>query len=338
MKLFRRPQTKERRKGSRRATDAVSELVNEFQAVILFEPSGKIIHANENFLAAMGYERDEIVGKHHRIFVKPDYANTPEYEQFWERLRAGEAFSDRFVRLKKGGEEIWIQATYAASRDETGEIKRVCKVAVDVTDHVYAERVVQALKEGLTDLGNGNLTKRIDASGSNAELAHLFNSAVEQIGSMLARSQEVGSSVAEAADRLESSSMSLTRQSENQAAAVEETSAAVRGLTDTARQRAEQVAEMEGDAQRTLADRAKRPGCGRQGHSGHGPVGERTRLRSPISSLSSMISPFRPACWRSMPVLRLRVPVMPGAGLRSWRRRCERSRIAPPRARARSRR
>ena len=46
--------------------------------------------------------------------------------------------------------------------------------------------------------------------------------------------------------------MSLARQSENQAAAVEETSAAVRGLTDTARERAEQVAEMEGDAQRTL--------------------------------------------------------------------------------------
>ena len=155
MKLFGRPRTKESRKGSRRATDSVSELVNEFQAVILFDPTGKIIHANDNFLAAMGYERDEILGKHHRIFVKPDYANSPEYERFWERLRAGEAFSDRFVRLKKDGSEIWIQATYAASRNEKGEITRVCKVAADVTDHVYAERVVQALKEALTDLGNG---------------------------------------------------------------------------------------------------------------------------------------------------------------------------------------
>ena len=252
MKLFERARKKDRRIGNRRASDSVADLVNQFQAVIIFEPSGQIVQANKNFLDAMGYESDEIVGKHHSIFVDPSYASSDEYAQFWERLRGGEAFTDRFMRLRKDGESIWIQATYAPSRNPEGDITRVCKVAVDVTEHVHAERVVQSLKDGLTELGNGNLTTRVEATGTHAELAQLFNAAVDQIGGMLGRSQEVGSNVAAAADRLETSSLSLTQQSENQAAAVEETSAAVRGLTDLARQRAEQVAEMEGDAKRTL--------------------------------------------------------------------------------------
>lgn len=38
-------------------------------AVIEFNPDGTIITANDIFLKAVGYELDEIVGQHHRIFV-----------------------------------------------------------------------------------------------------------------------------------------------------------------------------------------------------------------------------------------------------------------------------
>jgi hypothetical protein len=41
------------------------------QAVIEFDLTGKILHANENFLAVLGYSLPEIVGQHHRMFVDP---------------------------------------------------------------------------------------------------------------------------------------------------------------------------------------------------------------------------------------------------------------------------
>ena len=44
------------------------------QAVIEFQLDGTILSANENFLGALGYRLDEIVGKHHRMFVDPDDA------------------------------------------------------------------------------------------------------------------------------------------------------------------------------------------------------------------------------------------------------------------------
>ncbi|RYG54031.1 PAS domain-containing protein, partial [bacterium] len=41
------------------------EAIGLSQAVIKFNPDGTIVDANENFCAAMGYTRGEIVGKHH---------------------------------------------------------------------------------------------------------------------------------------------------------------------------------------------------------------------------------------------------------------------------------
>ena len=56
------------------------------QAMIEFELDGTIITANENFLAALGYELSEIDGKHHSIFVEAAYKESPEYRQFWGDL------------------------------------------------------------------------------------------------------------------------------------------------------------------------------------------------------------------------------------------------------------
>src|ERR1700753_2318426 len=59
------------------------EAIARSQSIIEFELDGTIITANENFLHAMGYTLDEVKGKHHSMFVEPEYRNTSEYRQFW---------------------------------------------------------------------------------------------------------------------------------------------------------------------------------------------------------------------------------------------------------------
>ena len=51
---------------------------------------GTIIAANGNFLEAFGYRLDEIVGKHHGMFVDSAYRDSNEYREFWARLGRGE--------------------------------------------------------------------------------------------------------------------------------------------------------------------------------------------------------------------------------------------------------
>jgi methyl-accepting chemotaxis protein len=103
-------------------------------ATIEFDPSGKILSANANFCAAMGYALSEIVGQHHRMFVEPAYAASPEYAAFWKKLGRGEFDAREYLRLGKGGAEVWIQASYNPIRDGRGRITRIVKVASVITD------------------------------------------------------------------------------------------------------------------------------------------------------------------------------------------------------------
>tara|TARA_R110000868_G_scaffold101232_2_gene278732 strand:+ start:386 stop:2089 length:1704 start_codon:yes stop_codon:yes gene_type:complete len=104
------------------------------QAVIEFQLDGTILSANENFLGALGYRLDEIVGKHHRMFVDPDDAKSAAYKQFWSDLAAGKFQSAAYKRIAKGGREIWIQATYNPVLDKAGKPIKVIKFATDITE------------------------------------------------------------------------------------------------------------------------------------------------------------------------------------------------------------
>ena len=114
--------------------EAKLEAINHIQAIIEFSPGGEILDANANFLKAMGYERHEIVGQHHRIFVEQRYAESAAYEKFWNDLRAGRVASDQFRRFRKDGSEIWIQAAYSPLRNKAGDVVKVIKFATDISE------------------------------------------------------------------------------------------------------------------------------------------------------------------------------------------------------------
>jgi methyl-accepting chemotaxis protein len=118
-----------------RSRDAAAQLaaVSQAMAVIEFKMDGTIVTANENFCGATGYTRDEIVGKHHRIFCDPQYANSAEYKAFWAKLNRGEFDSGIYARRTSRGETIWIQATYFPINDASGKPCKVVKFASDVT-------------------------------------------------------------------------------------------------------------------------------------------------------------------------------------------------------------
>ena len=144
------------------ADAALLQMVMNTQAVIHFTPDGTILQANENFLNALEYEADEIIGKHHSLFVEDEFRDTDEYRQFWSRLASGDSFTDNFPRKTKSGGRIWIQATYAPVTDEKGNITRVVKVASDVTARTNA---VFSLARGLYHLREGDLTHRVPLAG-----------------------------------------------------------------------------------------------------------------------------------------------------------------------------
>ncbi len=108
--------------------------IDKVQAVIEFNMDGSIITANDNFLNAMGYRLDEVQGKHHSMFVEPEFKASAEYREFWEKLNRGEYESKEYKRIGKGGKEVWIRASYNPIMDLNGKPFKVVKYASDVTE------------------------------------------------------------------------------------------------------------------------------------------------------------------------------------------------------------
>lgn len=128
------------RRGQRRIAEQGARLkaIDKSQAVIEFSTDAVILAANTNFLAAVGYRAEEVIGKHHSIFVEPAYAAGEEYRNFWFRLNQGEFQSGEFKRLAKGGREIWIQDAYNPIFDATGKLTRIIKFATVITEQKIA--------------------------------------------------------------------------------------------------------------------------------------------------------------------------------------------------------
>jgi methyl-accepting chemotaxis protein len=119
--------------------------IQKSQAVIEFRMDGTITAANDNFLATFGYRLDEIVGKHHGMFVDAAYRDSNEYREFWARLNQGQYECAEYRRLGKGGKEIWIQGSYNPIADMSGKWYKVVKFATDITERKLAQRRTEEL-------------------------------------------------------------------------------------------------------------------------------------------------------------------------------------------------
>jgi methyl-accepting chemotaxis protein len=119
-------------------TDAVNrgqiEAIGRSQAVVHFTLDGNVTWANEVFLRCLGYRLDEIVGKHHRLFVEEADRESPDYAAFWTTLRTGSAVATECRRVAKHGEIRYLSATYTPILDDDGKPTMVVKFATDITE------------------------------------------------------------------------------------------------------------------------------------------------------------------------------------------------------------
>ncbi len=219
-------------------SDGVVNAILRAQAVIEFTPSGEIITANNNFLGTVGYRLSEIQGQKHRIFVDPAEAQSPEYTEFWRKLRDGEYVTGEFRRFGKNAKEVWLQASYNPIFDPDGKVFKVIKFATDVTDRV---RAVRGVATGLAALADNNIEYRItEVMGSTFEPLRLdFNRALTMLQETMKSIADNAQSVRSGADEITQASDDLSRRTEQQAASLEETAAALDQITATVRRTAE---------------------------------------------------------------------------------------------------
>ena len=232
--------------------------IADAQAMIEFDLDGTILDANDVFLQVMGYDADELIGKHHSLLVDRHFASGPRYREFWEQLTSGKAFSGEFDRRNRNGDVVWISATYHPVRNAAGEVVKVVKLARDITPNKVA---IQQFEVCLTRFASGDLSVRAEEnleSGLHV-LQRAFNETLERVETMVRSIQDLSQTIAQETSKISEGAVDLANRAEDQAATIEETTAAMEQMSSSIRANAE-AAKQVNSAAEAASDRANRGG------------------------------------------------------------------------------
>ncbi|MDY3553418.1 methyl-accepting chemotaxis protein [Gemmata sp. JC717] len=271
--------------------------VGQAQAVIEFKLDGTVVQANDNMLRAVGYTASEVVGRHHRMFVEPEYAAGAEYREFWAKLNRGEPVLGQFRRIGKGGKEVWLQAVYSPIPDATGRPCKVVKFAADVTsakemekkireDAAQLKQKVAAVMTGVTAVAGGDFTVSIPDLGTDdvGRMAASLNTAVVSVRTALEGVREVAEQLAEASGQLSSASEEISTGAQEQASSLEETASSLQEITATVKQSADNAQQA-----RQLAGGSKEA-AERGGQVVSGAVGAMSEINGSSKKIADIIT------------------------------------------------
>lgn len=114
--------------------DSVYEALLNSHALIEFSVDGQILWANQNFLDLMGYQLDELVDRPHSLFLSENELHENNYLEMWSQLLAGHIQTGEFKLLTKEKKEIWVHGSYNPVKDQHGNICKILKMLIDITE------------------------------------------------------------------------------------------------------------------------------------------------------------------------------------------------------------
>ncbi len=224
--------------------------LNRSQAVLELGLDGTVLAANENFLQAMGYLREDIKGKNQSLFVDPAEHMAADYSLLWEKLGRGEHDAGQYRRITKGGEEVWFQGSFNPILDKKGKPFKVVQYGIDITAQfreAEQKRALELAVEGeiqdvVSAFNDGNLKQRIPLDGKrdfHELLARGINQLADNMSEIVGSVQGAAAEVARSADEISQGNADLSQRTEEQASSLQQTASSMEQMTSTVRQNAD---------------------------------------------------------------------------------------------------
>lgn len=126
------------------------EAINKSNAVLEMRLDGSIISANDIFCELMQYNYEELVGRHHRMFVEEKFKNSDDYREFWTDLRNGHYRKGEVKRIAKDGSIVYLREIVYPMTDTEGRPYKIMSLAFDITESKEQQIEIQQKADELS--------------------------------------------------------------------------------------------------------------------------------------------------------------------------------------------
>jgi methyl-accepting chemotaxis protein len=122
---------------SKQARERALDLSN---MMLELTPNALILAANQNLLHALGYNLEDIIGKHHDLLEAHESTTSCSSGDLWPRLRQGTPVSNRVMLRSKDRTTLWLEASYNPVHGADGRVERIIMLAHPITERVKLEQ------------------------------------------------------------------------------------------------------------------------------------------------------------------------------------------------------
>lgn len=150
------------------------------------DPKGIITYTNDKFCEVSGYDRDELIGKTHKI-INSSYHPKSFFEELWRTIARGKVWRGEVCNRRKNGELYWVYTTIVPFLDEQNKPVQFLSIRYEITELKQAQEIITQQQEKLV------AASRLSAIGEMAAaITHEINNPlgvilgrVEMLKSML---------------------------------------------------------------------------------------------------------------------------------------------------------
>lgn len=145
---------------------AYQSALNESSIVSLTDRKGKIIYANEKFIEISQYNKEELIGKTHKL-INSSWHTSDFFKQMWETITAGKLWHGEIRNRAKDGSYYWVDTVITPILNEEHEITQFLSVRTIITKQKEQEQFLKNSEEKFRDIvqNTTDLIQSVDADG-----------------------------------------------------------------------------------------------------------------------------------------------------------------------------
>ncbi|KEO51749.1 methyl-accepting chemotaxis protein [Thioclava pacifica] len=234
---------------------ALIDSIDANQIVCETLPDGTVTRLNDRLRELLGSSAEGVLGAQIEEMLRPENDSDP-----WPEVHRGHPVSGRFILRTSQGAAYILEGTLNPVADRANRMMKIVLIANDVTQAVAAlaaaqdenermmaaqQSVVDALREGLSNLSQGDLSTTIETvfPPDYEALRTDFNAAVINLSGAMQAVIDNAAAIDTEAREISSASDDLSKRTEQQAATLEQTAAALDELSSSVSASAKGVSE-----------------------------------------------------------------------------------------------